>query len=102
MPRRHLNRHGQPIGDLIRTRRRAKHLTQVELASRLGVTEITVIRWEGDQFAPDEDKRRALAAALGGKVGDYVAVTVSAQERYDLALLEVEAARRQLDEEATP
>lgn len=43
---------GQKLSDL----RKSKHLSQEEVADRLGVTRQTISKWETDQSTPDFDK----------------------------------------------
>ena len=40
----------QKIGDFIRTKRKEKKLTQVELAEKLGVSDRAVSKWERGLF----------------------------------------------------
>lgn len=47
-------------------------LTQVALASLVGVHPITVARWETGERAPDIDTLKTLAAALGVQPGDLL------------------------------
>jgi DNA (cytosine-5)-methyltransferase 1 len=52
-------------GKEIRSRRRDAHLTQAELAARIGVATSTVARWEEGHASPRLIAQRALAAELG-------------------------------------
>ena len=52
------------IGTNIAAARRAKRLTQEQLAERLEVTFQTVSAWERDEYLPETKKLPALAAAL--------------------------------------
>ena len=52
------------LGDLLRTAREAKALTQEDLAARLGVTRPAVSQWESGQ-KPGGPARRLLAQELG-------------------------------------
>ena len=52
------------IATLIKTRRKAKNLTQTELANTLGVTEKAVSRWETGRGTPDISLLIPLSAAL--------------------------------------
>lgn len=67
------------IGNILRERRRAKHITQREVARIVGVTEATVSRWEsGDIKNMKRDKIQKLASVLnlspavimGWEIGD--------------------------------
>ncbi|MEJ2864874.1 helix-turn-helix domain-containing protein [Actinomycetospora flava] len=53
------------LGEVILTLRRARGLTQVELAARAGVTQAALSRYEQDLRHPDDETLEALAAALG-------------------------------------
>lgn len=53
---------GANVSDWIRTLRRQLGLTQGQLAERLGVTFVTVSRWENGQARPNRLALRALAA----------------------------------------
>jgi Zn-dependent peptidase ImmA (M78 family) len=53
------------IGDVLTVARKARGITQVELADRLGVTQATVNRYENDMRMPDEETLDALARELG-------------------------------------
>ncbi|MDS5670468.1 helix-turn-helix transcriptional regulator [Streptococcus pneumoniae] len=52
----------------IKTLRKKKKLTQEELASIIGVTKLTILRWENGERVPKADKAQLLA--------DYFGVTV--------------------------
>jgi len=56
------------IGKKIRTLRRAKGLTQQEMAERIGCARITLNLWERDKITPKEDNIRRIAKALGMNV----------------------------------
>ena len=49
------------IGRVIRDLRRRDHLTQKELADRIGVTEQAVSKWETDRACPDVSLMRPIA-----------------------------------------
>ncbi|AZF93610.1 LamD-like [Gordonia phage Eyes] len=53
------------IGDLIITARRAASLTQEELATRLGITQAALSRYENDLREPDAEMLARLSRALG-------------------------------------
>lgn len=45
--------------------REARHLTQEQLAARLGVSHVTISRWETGQRRPDLNAQAAISEALG-------------------------------------
>lgn len=49
----------------IRVRRRAKGLTQAELAKLVGCSRFSVVRWESGEITPAADFIPPLAKALG-------------------------------------
>jgi transcriptional regulator with XRE-family HTH domain len=51
----------------IATARRAKRLTQAQLALKVGVDNITISRWERREFKPSGEHLLKLAEALGVK-----------------------------------
>lgn len=53
------------LGDLIAIGRKAKGLTQAELGELVGVTQVTINRYESGDREPDSGMLRALAHALG-------------------------------------
>ena len=56
------------IGGNIASARRAKRMSQEQLAEKLGVTFQAVSAWERDEYLPETRKLAALAAALGSSV----------------------------------
>ena len=56
------------IGRRIAERRKALHLTQNELAERVGVSFQAVSSWERETYAPDIDKLTSIAEALDTSV----------------------------------
>jgi DNA-binding XRE family transcriptional regulator len=60
------------IGERIRHRRRARNLTQTDLAEKLGVVRFSVGNWEHDRARPTLANAIALTANLGGEPGDYL------------------------------
>ncbi len=52
---------GQKLSDL----RKSKHLSQEEVADRLGVTRQTISKWETDQSTPDFDKIIPICELFG-------------------------------------
>ncbi len=53
------------IGDVILTLRRAADMTQEELAEGLGVTQVSLSRWENNLRKPDSESLEKLGAELG-------------------------------------
>lgn len=53
------------IGGVLLVLRRARDLTQAEVAGRAGITQAALSRYEADLRAPDEAMTAALADALG-------------------------------------
>jgi transcriptional regulator with XRE-family HTH domain len=62
----------QKIGDYINSLRKDRHLTQKELANRLGVTDKAVSKWERGAGYPDIGMLRPLADALGTTVNELL------------------------------
>ncbi len=54
-----------PLGEAIQTARRARGLTQPDVAAAAGVTQEAISRYENGQRVPDDDVVARLAAALG-------------------------------------
>lgn len=53
------------VGERIRARRKELRLTQKDLASKVGVSHVSISQWEKDETAPRGDNLLALAKALG-------------------------------------
>ena len=53
------------LGNKLASTRRAKNLTQEQLAEKLGVTRQAVSRWESDTAYPETDKILRMAALFG-------------------------------------
>lgn len=60
----------ETTGDLIRSRRIASGMTQVQLAELIGCTQKDVSRWENGEREPGVSSLKKLAAALGCKIDD--------------------------------
>lgn len=54
----------------IRELRKARGLTQTELATQLGVSQACVAMWEGGTAVPSTDKLPILANVLGCSIDD--------------------------------
>lgn len=53
------------LGEVLETARRARGLTQAQLADRVGITQAALSRYENDLRDPDRDTLAGLADALG-------------------------------------
>ncbi|MBN9098198.1 MAG: ImmA/IrrE family metallo-endopeptidase [Pseudonocardia sp.] len=53
------------LGEVLETARRARGLTQAQLADRVGITQAALSRYENDLRDPDPDTLAGLAGALG-------------------------------------
>jgi len=85
MPRGHLDgidkAEMQSFGDRIRTLRKERDLTQLQLAEYVGVTQTAVAAWEsGKREVPKGDNLLKLAEALGFEAGELMATHVSRKE----------------------
>ncbi|MCR5346443.1 MAG: helix-turn-helix domain-containing protein [Fretibacterium sp.] len=56
------------VSERIRERRKADGLSQIALAERLGMSYMTVRRWEGGKRTPRMEELQRLADALGTTV----------------------------------
>lgn len=65
----------QPLGNLIRTRRKERDLTQTELAALLDVNQTTVSDWENGKVMPSEVD--GLGRELGIERDKWLAALVS-------------------------
>jgi transcriptional regulator with XRE-family HTH domain len=80
MPRGHLDgidtEQVQSFGDRIRTLRKERDLTQLQLAEYVGVTQTAVAAWEsGKREVPKGDNLLKLAEALGFEAEELMATT---------------------------
>ena len=67
-----------PVDDLenhVRDRRRARRMTQAELAAATGVSRQTIISIEGGNYAPSVYLALRIAATLGSSVDALFAIT---------------------------
>lgn len=81
MPREHLDgidsTDMMSFGDRIRTLRKKRDLTQMQLAEYVGVSQTAVGAWEsGKRGVPKSDKLLKLAKALGFEAGELLATTL--------------------------
>ena len=72
------------LSENIKTRRKAKGLSQEELALRLHVVRQTISKWEQGLSVPDADLLLALSQALGTPVSDLLGETLPQPEAPDL------------------
>ena len=70
----------QSFGEMVRTLRSEKGLTQLELAQRMGVTDKAVSKWERDLSIPDVGSLPKLAEELGVSVDELLQAKTAAQE----------------------
>lgn len=61
----------EKIGKLISQCRKEKHLTQVELAEKLGVTDKSVSKWENGKCLPDVSLYKDLCNILGITLNEF-------------------------------
>ena len=72
------------LSENIKTRRKAKGLSQEELSLRLHVVRQTISKWEQGLSVPDADLRLALSQALDTPVSDLLGETLPQPEAPDL------------------
>lgn len=72
------------LSENIKTRRKAKGLSQEELALRLHVVRQTISKWEQGLSVPDADLLLALSQALDTPVSDLLGETLPQSEAPDL------------------
>lgn len=66
------DRHTSSTAELIRLRRKAAGLTQVQLAKLVGCTQVDISRWEAGIHTPTVAILKKIAAALDCAVSDLV------------------------------
>ena len=69
------------LGNVLRTNRKKKHLTQRELASRLGLSRNSVYMWEKDRTVPSMYVLEKLSGILGVSVRDMLKVAARRKEK---------------------
>ncbi len=72
----------EKIGKLIASCRKEKNLTQVELASKLGVTDKSVSKWERGYCLPDVSLYKELCQILGITLNEFFAGEKILDENY--------------------
>ncbi len=70
----------QSFGELVRTLRSEKGMTQLDLARKMGVTDKAVSKWERDLSIPDVGSLPKLAEELGVSVDELLQAKTAAQE----------------------
>lgn len=70
----------QTFGATISALRKAKGMTQLDLARHMGVTDKAVSKWERDLSFPDVASLPKLAEVLGTSVDELLEVKTAAQE----------------------
>lgn len=68
----------QTLGTRIAELRKAKNMTQLELADQMGVTDKAVSKWERDVSCPDVASMPRLAGILGVTVDELMQVRTGA------------------------
>lgn len=82
----------QTLGQKIAELRKAKNLTQLELATQLNITDKAVSKWERDISCPDINTFPKLAEILGVSVDELLQANASGKENgekrfdYDVVL----------------
>ena len=66
------------IGGWLRANRTARKLSQVQLAGRLGVTQVTVSAWEHSRHVPDFEQFMEIARTFGIHPADAVREIIDA------------------------
>ena len=89
------------IGGFIRDKRKEQHLTQMQLAEKLGITDRAVSKWETGRSLPDAAIMPELCGLLGITVNDLLCGEVVSMENYneqtEKALLEMAGQKEQAD-----
>lgn len=70
------------LSDRIQSLRKAKGISQEELADRIGVSRQSVSKWEGEQSIPDVDKI-VLMSDYFGVTTDYILKGIESSEQID-------------------
>ena len=76
------------IGKYIAENRKAKKLTQEQLAEKLGVTAKTISRWENGNYMPDISLLKPLSTELGVSLNDLLSGEKVEKEQYQEKLEE--------------
>lgn len=70
----------QTLGTMIRTLRTERHMTQLDLAREMGVTDKAVSKWERDLSIPDASSLPKLAGLFGVTVDELLQASIAKQE----------------------
>ena len=76
----------EKIGKFILERRKAKRLTQLELAEKLCVTDRAVSKWETGRSLPDSSIMLSLCDILGVTVNDLLSGEIVSMDNYNKEL----------------
>lgn len=71
----------QTLGQKIAELRKAKNMTQLELATQLNITDKAVSKWERNLSCPDINSFPKLAEILGVSVDELLQANVSGKEK---------------------
>ena len=80
----------QTLGQKIAELRKAKNMTQLELANRLNITDKAVSKWERDISCPDINTFPKLAEILGVSVDELLQASTSSKEENNGSKLTVD------------
>lgn len=70
----------QTLGTMIRTLRTERHMTQLDLAREMGVTDKAVSKWERDLSIPDASSLPKLAGLLDVTVDELLQASTAEQQ----------------------
>ena len=73
----------QTLGQKIFELRKAKNMTQLELANQLNITDKAVSKWERDISCPDKNTFPKLAEILGVSVDELLQANANAKAEHD-------------------
>ena len=89
------------IGRFIAERRKANHLTQMQLAEKLGISDRAVSKWENGRSMPDSSIMPELCRLLGITVNDLfngeVVVMENYNEKTEQLLIEIAREKEEAD-----
>lgn len=70
------------ISSRIREQRKTKRMTQADLADILGISEMTVRRWESNKSSPRIEELKLISKALGTTVDYLMGLDMPKQEEH--------------------